>query len=230
MGHRSQWKMIHTLNTCSKGQLTLKELNDIGINCFDDTISELFRDEIIQSNNFKKGPYRLHDVAKRIVNTFTVSLGTTNKVDVYIDQPSCFTIMPFRATWSNKVYKKLIFPAITSNKLSCKRGDDIPRDGALMTNISKAIFHSGLIIVDISDFNANVFYELGLAHALGKDTKILIQKNQQKKIPSDLKNAHYISYDINKLDEALVDLSKEIGDWVSFKKVLNMNKYSVIQQ
>ena len=42
MSSRAQWKMIHTLNTCTKGQLSTNELMDMGVDCYNDTIQELW--------------------------------------------------------------------------------------------------------------------------------------------------------------------------------------------
>lgn len=48
-------------------------------------------------------------------------------------------------------------------------------------------------IADVTTKNANVFYELGIAHTLGKDVILLHQKNSGK-IPFDIITRRYLEY------------------------------------
>lgn len=48
-----------------------------------------------------------------------------------------------------------------------------------------------LIVADCTHRNPNVFYEIGLAHAIGKPTILLTQKSQD--VPFDLRHLRYIA-------------------------------------
>jgi predicted nucleotide-binding protein len=71
--------------------------------------------------------------------------------------------------------------------------------------------HAGIVVADVSALNANVFYELGLAHAFGKDAVILRQANS--KIPADIGGAHYHEYDLQSLDDGKAWLRSELAHW-----------------
>jgi hypothetical protein len=49
-----------------------------------------------------------------------------------------------------------------------------------------------LIVADVTGKNPNVFYELGLAHTIGKDVIIITQSDDD--VPFDLKYLRYIKY------------------------------------
>ena len=64
--------------------------------------------------------------------------------------------------------------------------------------IHKKIRSSDMAVVDISDNNPNVMYELGYMNALDKYTPILLKSNREKEtytVPSDINNINYIPYD-----------------------------------
>jgi hypothetical protein len=85
------------------------------------------------------------------------------------------------------------------------------RVGALAANVWDQIVQAGLVIADVSAANVNVFYELGLAHALGKDTLLLKQKDAP--MPADFGGAHYYEYDLDHLDVGRDWLRSELAKW-----------------
>ncbi|MDA8181605.1 MAG: hypothetical protein M0Z26_04560, partial [Acidithiobacillus sp.] len=62
-------------------------------------------------------------------------------------------------------------------------------------------------ICDCSDRNPNVFYEVGIAHSLGKEAILIAQTEAD--IPFDLRHIRYLKYLNNK--EGLNILSREIA-------------------
>jgi hypothetical protein len=119
--------------------------------------------------------------------------------------------MPFSEPWSDKVFMEMIEPGVKGANLTCIRGDMVVRVGDLTQNIWAAILHAGLVVADVSVLNANVFYELGLAHALGKDTFIL--KQVDAKLWADIGGAHYIEYDLSAVGEGMNLLQSEVSKW-----------------
>ena len=209
MSAREQWKMIHVLNTSAKPKLNSDELAQLNIDCYNDTIGVLINDGIVEEDTNDK-TYSLSLAAKNMINKFIVSNGERDKTDMYVDQPSCFVIMPFNEPWSDDVYKNFIKPAVEEVGLKCIRGDEIERTGQLTSNIFKTIQRIGLIIAEISVPNPNVYYELGIVDAFGKDTLVLYDPDKNSQIPADKEGIHYIKYTQNNLAEAKANLKKAL--------------------
>lgn len=76
--------------------------------------------------------------------------------------------------------------------LRCLRADDIWENDAVIQDIVSLINRSKVVICDCTGRNANVFYEIGIAHTLGRDV-ILITQNDGD-VPFDLRHLRYITY------------------------------------
>ena len=50
-------------------------------------------------------------------------------------------------------------------------------DGNVVTEIVKAIYEADLLVADLTDMNPNVFYELGVAHALNRSCLLIISEH-----------------------------------------------------
>ena len=106
-------------------------------------------------------------------------------------QPNLLSVMmPFDASF-NAVYAAIRDYAETV-ALRCKRADDIWQNDILIQDVVSLIDQSRFVICDCSNRNANVFYEAGIAHTLGRDV-ILITQNKED-IPFDLRHLRYIPY------------------------------------
>jgi hypothetical protein len=108
---------------------------------------------------------------------------------------TCFVVMPFTdplGSYYEKVYK----PAIEKAGLTPIRADnEIFGTGKIIDQIWNGINSAKVLIAELTDRNPNVFYELGLAHALQKPV-VLISSNE-KDVPFDLHHIRVIYYDIN---------------------------------
>lgn len=105
-----------------------------------------------------------------------------------------FVLMPFTEHWSDYLWKEEIKPiveTIDGLSLICKRADDLFGND-VMQDIYESILTARIIIAEITNRNANVFYELGMAHALGKDVIILSQGKEH--IPFDLNRFRHCIY------------------------------------
>lgn len=110
-----------------------------------------------------------------------------------IKEKSVFLIMPFGEIWSDDV-NNTIKTICNQEGITVQRADDMfdtKRD--VIGDIWKGINEAELIITDITVKNANVFYELGIAHTLGKDIVLLHQKDGER-IPFDVSTRRYIEY------------------------------------
>jgi len=106
---------------------------------------------------------------------------------------TCFVIMPFLDDLDNTYM--VIDSVASSMGINCTRADNIsttsePILNKICTQISQAYY----IIVDITNLNPNVFYELGIAHVLRDAKKVLIIKEDETVCPSDIKHLHYYPY------------------------------------
>lgn len=141
------------------------------------------------------GKYRLLDVAsghdKAPGNTATFKkLDKAVKVD---SGDSCFVMMPFAAPHGD-YYSKIYKPAIEKTGLRSVRADtEIFTTGKIMDQIWSGIHAAKVLVAELTTRNPNVFYELGLAHALEKPV-VLVSGNEMD-VPFDLKHIRVIYYD-----------------------------------
>lgn len=116
-----------------------------------------------------------------------------------IRKNTCFVIMPFGKK-TDDIYKT-IKKATSYSHVSCERSDEMKKSSPFINKILSSINTSYFLIVDISGLNANVFYELGIAHTLRSISKVLILKDKNTVCPSDIRHLNYFSYDKGNYDE-----------------------------
>jgi hypothetical protein len=109
----------------------------------------------------------------------------------------CFVIMPFGG-WFDNYYKDIYFPAIENSGLVPRRADDLFRPSNIVQDIWELTKKAKIILADLTNKNANVFYELGLAHALAKPAILITETIDD--IPFDLRSLRIIEYDKNQPD------------------------------
>lgn len=103
-----------------------------------------------------------------------------------------FMIMPFLDQFT-EIYTAHIKPVVENQGLSIKRGDDFFSPDAIMREIWSAMYAAKLIIAECTGRNPNVYYELGIAHTLGKPVIMLTQDVDD--IPFDLRHLRHIQYE-----------------------------------
>lgn len=122
---------------------------------------------------------------------------------------NCFVIMPFRPEL-NYLYRSLkqflggAFPG-----LSVVRGDDQALTVPLLTQIADYIRQADVVVADCSGRNPNVFYELGMAHALDKPV-VLITSDPVEQAPADIRAFEFISYATLEPDKFLARLENAL--------------------
>jgi O-acetyl-ADP-ribose deacetylase (regulator of RNase III) len=97
---------------------------------------------------------------------------------------TCFVIMPFgekkdldgKSINFDKIYKDFIKGAVSELGIKCVRCDEIAETGWIHSKMFKHIFDADVAVVDITSLNPNVFYELGIRHALNKHVTVLIRR------------------------------------------------------
>lgn len=126
-----------------------------------------------------------------------------------------FIIMPFRAPF-NSYYNSIYKPALEAVGFNTTRADELYGSRPILEDIQKSIKDADLILCDMSTRNPNVFYELGLAHAIGKP--VILVSNNMDDVPFDLRHIRTIIY---KTEEAgwEAELSKSIANYGAEKNL-----------
>lgn len=110
-----------------------------------------------------------------------------------------FIVRPFGTKGDidfDRVEADLISPALERLGISGRTTMDILRTGNIRTDMFQALLVADIVIADLSIHNANVFYELGLRHALRRAATVLIRGREGgDKIPFDLFTDRYFAYD-----------------------------------
>ena len=102
-----------------------------------------------------------------------------------------FVVMPFDAALM-PVWEDHIKPAVSALGLSAARADDFFTSHAVMTDVWAAIYNARLVVADCTGRNPNVFYEIGLAHVVGRPV-IMVTQNEED-VPFDVRHYRYVRY------------------------------------
>ncbi|HEX9924269.1 MAG TPA: SLATT domain-containing protein, partial [Anaerolineae bacterium] len=116
-------------------------------------------------------------------------------------RPHAFVVMPFGrkqgpdGRWIdfNSIYNNLIRPALEEAGFESFRADEESVSGDILTDMFQELLLADLVIADLSIDNANVFYELGVRHAMRKRGVIHIQSGRSY-MPFDIFNVRTIPY------------------------------------
>jgi len=217
MSKHQEWKMLHLLYTYARRTgtgnrrvLTEQELTSAGVHCDPDSRQVLEDAEVVTRVGDE---YELSKQARKILSTFTVAKGPETSIDIRVDYPEVFVVMPFSQPWSNDVFSMMFEPGIAEAGFTVSRGDSIVRVGDLSTNVWRSITQAGLIVAEVSVPNPNVYYEIGLADALGKP--VFLFKQTSVTLPADFAGEHYYEYDLNDLEAGREKLVTELKKWAA---------------
>jgi len=132
----------------------------------------------------------------------------------------CFVIMPFGQKKEKRpdgteveidfdyVYHELIKAAVESLGVKCDRCDEIIDTGSIHAKMFRGIFEADVTVVDVSFMNPNVYYELGVRHALNKHTTLVIRKNSNQPPPFNISGLNVLGYDLD--DNEKLNASRKI--------------------
>lgn len=99
-----------------------------------------------------------------------------------------FVLTPFHPRYE-KTYD-LILNVCNKVGLKCSRGDEQFIRGGVLSHILKELTSASIVIANIDGRNPNVYYELGIAHALDKD--VILISSSVEEVPFDLKSQRLI--------------------------------------
>jgi len=143
------------------------------------------------------GKHRIIDASERQDSNADATSETFKQLEKSVkikSEDSCFVMMPFKDPYGS-YYEKIYKQAIEKAGLKPVRADDeIFGTGKIIDQIWTGINSARVLIAELTTRNANVFYELGLAHALKKPV-VLVSSNEQD-VPFDLNHIRVIYYDV----------------------------------
>lgn len=116
-------------------------------------------------------------------------------------QPFCFVLMPFGQKSDaagvlidfDAVYQELIAPAITGANLQPIRADEEMTGGIIHKPMFERLMLCEYAVADLTTANANVFYELGVRHAVRPWSTVLIFA-EGSRLPFDVAYLRAIPY------------------------------------
>lgn len=123
-----------------------------------------------------------------------------------------FVIMPFgkkESIYNKKItinfddiYNNVIKPACEELNLSVIRADEEEKGGFIHDIMYERLVYADIAIVDVTNLNPNVFYELGFRHCAKPFHTIIIYNNNYQ-LPFDISPLRAIPYNLNrgKLEE-----------------------------
>jgi CheY-like chemotaxis protein len=128
-----------------------------------------------------------------------------------------FVCMPFSPKFDD-LYQLGIKPVVEAFAFKCVRADKLEHNRGILEVVYDHIATAHLIVADMTGRNPNVYYEVGYAHALGKDVVLLTQRAAE--LPFDLRGFNHIVYEgrITVLKEKLAQRLKAMLSNGSNKK------------
>src|SRR5688572_30716983 len=94
----------------------------------------------------------------------------------------------------DRVEKDLIDPVLAGLGIRGRTTAEIARAGNIRADMFGLLLVADVVIADISIHNANVYYELGIRHALRDRVTVLIRAGDHP-VPFDLRTDRYLGYD-----------------------------------
>lgn len=119
-----------------------------------------------------------------------------------IDSKLVSVMMPFDSKFTP--VHDAISNAVKKMGMNCLRADNIWENNAIIQDIVSLIDRAAVVVCDCTGRNPNVFYEIGIAHALGREVVLITQIDED--IPFDLRHLRYLKYLCN--GEGLQELAK----------------------
>lgn len=121
-----------------------------------------------------------------------------------MSKPLCFVLMPFGKKPDaagalidfDAVYGELINPAIAEAGLEPLRADEEMTGGIIHKPMFERLILCEYAVADLTTANANVFYELGLRHAVRPSSTVLIF-GEGSRLPFDVGLLRALPYELN---------------------------------
>jgi len=114
---------------------------------------------------------------------------------------NAFVVMPIKKAGSPEyehfraLFDEILKPTLEAAGFSTQRADDVQKTGAITKDIILRLAEADLVVADLTDLNPNVFYELGVRHALrGFGTVMILDELRTTDVPFDLSAYRVIKF------------------------------------
>lgn len=144
---------------------------------------------------------------KSIDDTFFKSMGL-NPDAIDVEKKMACIVMPFHNKY-DKIFTSIKNGCVKAGFSPC-RTDENYVVGDILRNIVDTILRSQVVIAVIDGNNPNVFYEIGIAHSIGKPVIFIANKNRMDANKFDLDHNRIILY--NNIQELESELLKYINN------------------
>lgn len=134
------------------------------------------------------------------------------------NSPECFVISPIGAAKSetrkraDQVFRHIITPVVSAEGLTPLRADKLGKPGVITSQVIDHVVNAELVVADLSEHNANVFYELAIRHAFRRPLIQLISVEWE--LPFDLLGMRTVFFDLkdpDSIEEAKAELAAHLA-------------------
>ncbi len=154
----------------------------------------------------------------------------------FIDFKKLFVAMPFHEDYE-PIYTALIIPSVEkaneslapNEQLEIYRAKDKVYTRSGWLDILENLYTSRIFLGVLIGNNANVFYELGIAHATQQIERQLLIAEKPYKARFDLKDLIYIEYDLSNLAVSVKELSEAIKDTLAVYDINNDRQIQIAE-
>lgn len=140
----------------------------------------------------------------------------------------CFVVMPFGEKQDpdgkqidfDDIYRFFLKKTVEDMSIECIRCDEIEESGSIHQKMFEHIYQDDIVVVDITTSNANVYYELGIRHALAKGVTVLIRRKGTV-IPFNIQGLQVIEYDqdrFSSIEQAKARIRDVIGNGLNLRR------------
>ena len=128
------------------------------------------------------------------------------------------TVEGKQVDFNSVVYEKVFKHVFDDERLSPhsvapQRVDFMPESGFISTKMWEALAYADVCLIDISGDNPNVYYEMGVRHALHRQGSLIVRLESQKPPPFDIKDIEIVPYSIDseeKIKQAIQTISDKL--------------------
>ena len=166
-----------------------------------------------QMETLVNAPHMRFDSIGVVVPRFDEQQPPSKKTDLCLDEVNenkvISVMMPFKVELDLTYHAIIAAVKSLGMDIECLRADDgnAAKPGFMLRNIVDLIVASRLVVADITRYNPNVMYEIGIAHTYGKEVVLISQ--QVDDLPSNISHNRVLKYLPNK--EGYQMLTKELA-------------------
>ncbi len=127
------------------------------------------------------------------------------------ERPTALLLLPFGE--AHDPLREFVSQALMHEGVQVFRLDKIEPGTIWVNEITDAIRRADFVVVDITNANPNVMYELGYVHALRKPTIMLAESEAIRSLPSDLLGFQLLAYDKHDLEALKRPLARFLREY-----------------